>query len=235
MKLNTDGAIGEDVMCTLNDIVGYLAMQSDADAFRLSYIDNDDHCCRISNNDALYEAAENKEDGVLYVKVTSNDDVTDDEVDFVWWNKEKALSVKNLAKRFSVHQIPCYNCEKGCIVGVRYVFKDNNDYSVCDECIDSYNNLCYAKPYPWKEPVPNTPLSVANWEPSEEVKHLQQILTWRRYMTMDATAEWQGSYRQHTAEAVKAYRTKHGLEGGDMTVYNDKMMQHLKKVMQRNK
>lgn len=234
-KLDTEGGDAKNVVASLDELCAFVAKGFDVSRFRLTYLGVNDERRRIADAESLYEAAtEQATGGVLYVKVTANSGYNAyneaEEVGYLVGGEKVTMTM--LAKRFSRHEVECYNCEQKTIVGVRFVFKQDADYSVCDECIGSYDGDAWeARAFPWKTIVPKAPLSAQDNKTSEAVKQLQQLLTALGYMSMDDTNEWQGSFQWRTAEAVKKLRSKYAIKGGDMSVYDDRTMKQLEKLL----
>lgn len=221
----------------------------DIEKFHLTYLDENDSACRVTDNDSLDDATASASHGVLHLKVSAYSvqyESSDDEAEeYLEYNaarinsegeeidsESEELPIKRrahthtattsvLAQRFSVHNVECYRCEKSPIHGMSYTYKKDGDYKLCHDCMPYYNKSNWSvTPFPWTRSVPRAPLSSDDYSVRDEVRHLQKVLTELGYLKLEETAEYQGSFQWRTERAVEAFRRKYKIHGNDLTIYN---------------
>lgn len=137
-----------------------------------------------------------------------------------WWGASC-----DLADRFASHDAECYYCDKKPIVGVRWVYKLNEDYSACSDCVPDKKYWRLHR-FSWDNPVPEASLSEKDTAYSDQTAHLQKVLTELGYMKLEHTDKYTGYFQNRTGDAVEKFRKACGIFNGNMRVY-DKRTQHV--------
>lgn len=137
-----------------------------------------------------------------------------------------------LINRFAMHHATCYYCDESPILGVRWVYSYNSDYSACTSC--KFGDCWTPTPFQWKTAVPKAPLSEADPEWCDRVQHLQKVLTQLNYMNLSDTSKAIGYFGKRTGNAVEWFKRVHGLYHGNLRKYDKVTERKLQEVFCRD-
>ncbi len=205
---------------------------------RLYTIDADGSSTYINSESDLRRAVKNLPNGgdlaVTAIKYTDDDE--DGQPDPLGPYHE---SVSDIMYRFDVPSDFHYDCGESSYT-VRYFWRWDSKYCISREYY--YNNLSSSEREnwkrgndggaPWQGDAPEASLSEEYGSPvRDEVCHLQYILTRLGFMSLYHTDGLVGSYRRYTARAVRRFRERYNIYGGDMEVYNSRTADKMASVV----
>ena len=208
--------------------------------------------------DEVYSTDE--EDGHDYNDTVSDDESVEENVGYHAAPLRVVTAgskVNAILRRFDVHtptvnstpqadEAQCYHCDATEWDGVvRYCYAANTDYSLCSGC---YKQLPKWQKKDWEKAAEEEPTTTATSvrdndapeyplyredEPTvrDSVRQLQYILTRIGLMPLSATDQVVGSYQSNTEDAVRQFRKRYAIRGGDMSVYNKATAKKLGEVV----
>ncbi len=159
------------------------------------------------------------------------------ELDFVYPPRTlvREGTVNEVMAHFIVHKHSCCDCKKSPIRGVRYVNKENMHLCLCGRCYDklerSNRKSWERRIRPWTYDAPAGPQNYGNT--GEDVRQLQYLLTCLGYMRLSDTKYRIGYLGERTQAAIKKFRQKHGVHGGDLRFYDHDTAHRLARVVRK--
>lgn len=138
-----------------------------------------------------------------------------------------------LIRRFARHWKQCHYCKRYPILGVRYKFRGEGTYNSCEEChsklFPSDRKKWHTVLSPWKGDAPRKLVN------TDDVRHLQYILTSLGYMEMSDTDRRQGRYGERTRKAVERFQYAQELYRQNTGVYTRETARMLAMVVREHR